>query len=650
MTGASEQNPNAGRRRGAARLRALLCSALGILLLSFAPLSGADHKVDEGDFNRMLHSYLLAETGSYAQAAAILIRLGVEYRDPQMLRDATDYAFRSDDMRTALKASREWAEVEDTALSSRMVAIALLRLSETESAIDVLSRSVRLFDLPPQGYLEIAGHALGEDPLHVAAQMERIYPASRQGADYHSSLSEFHEKRGDDARALAEAETAVRISRSPEREQRHVRLQLRAGENYEGAVETLRRLAQERQVTSQEAYSWLALVQLSAAAPIGYRMMAEVYGVDGAPAEDLYYVARMGLFANEHAAARQYAQAAVERHHGYIPAQFLLVFMNEHDDDPGAALAALDRIAAERGDPAEETATAYSYYRSSLTEQSGSRPNSSIPPTALRNYRAGTVFEDMGDPNRAMRTFARVRESDGHLHFYAQSSLARLQLSAGDRDRAFTTVHRLHAVYTDPDRRFIFNRDMATEAILSEAELIKMDQGLAEAIRFLEQALDADIDILPLLYQVAIYAEELEDLARAEQALRRSLSLEVGDMSGLDHFDAFNALGYLLADKNLKLEEAHGLIQRALEARPNDPNIIDSLGWVQYRQGKLGLALDTLIKAATHSMAAEIHAHLGEVYWTLGDRSSANAIWDRALYLHPDNEILLETIERLRAL
>jgi tetratricopeptide (TPR) repeat protein len=127
-----------------------------------------------------------------------------------------------------------------------------------------------------------------------------------------------------------------------------------------------------------------------------------------------------------------------------------------------------------------------------------------------------------------------------------------------------------------------------------------------------------------------------------EQLLRRVIRLKP------DFHAAYNALGYSLADRNLRLPEAKALIQKAVVFAPTDPFIRDSLGWVEFRLGNQAEALRLLESAFKARPDAEIAAHLGEVMWRMGQRERAQAIWEEGKQLNPDNETLLETIKRLR--
>jgi tetratricopeptide (TPR) repeat protein len=136
----------------------------------------------------------------------------------------------------------------------------------------------------------------------------------------------------------------------------------------------------------------------------------------------------------------------------------------------------------------------------------------------------------------------------------------------------------------------------------------------------------------------------MQRLEVVEADLRRLLELDP------DHADALNALGYSLADMTDRYAEALELIQRALAIKPDEGAILDSMGWVQYRLGNLGLALDYLRQAgAKLPEDPEVAAHLGEVLWALGQRDEARQVWEKAQAKAPDHPYLLRVISRHRA-
>lgn len=155
----------------------------------------------------------------------------------------------------------------------------------------------------------------------------------------------------------------------------------------------------------------------------------------------------------------------------------------------------------------------------------------------------------------------------------------------------------------------------------------------------LQQAHPADPDIT---YETALLAERVGELD-AMEALLRSVMVRHPD-----YHHAFNALGYALADRGERLDEARALIQHALQLAPNDPFITDSLGWVEFRQGNLPAALALLEQAYALRDDVEIATHLGEVHWAMGQRDRALILWRQAQQRDPDNAVLRATLQRLQ--
>ena len=149
-------------------------------------------------------------------------------------------------------------------------------------------------------------------------------------------------------------------------------------------------------------------------------------------------------------------------------------------------------------------------------------------------------------------------------------------------------------------------------------------------------------DDTDLLYEQAMVEEKLDRLPEMERLLRKVIALKP------DHPHAHNALGYSLADRGVRLPEARALIQRALELSPGDPFITDSLGWVEFRLGNKDEALRLLRQAYNARPDTEIAAHLGEVLWASGQRDEARRIWQDARGRDAGNEVLRETLARLK--
>ena len=145
-----------------------------------------------------------------------------------------------------------------------------------------------------------------------------------------------------------------------------------------------------------------------------------------------------------------------------------------------------------------------------------------------------------------------------------------------------------------------------------------------------------------LVYDQAMMAEKLGRLADMERLIRRVIQIKP------DYHNAYNALGYSFADRNVRLPEAKELIKKALEYVPADPYIQDSLGWVEFRLGNQAEAVRIFAIAFKAKPDAEIAAHYGEVLWSMGQRDKAIAIWREGQLLNPENETLVETLKRLK--
>ncbi len=198
----------------------------------------------------------------------------------------------------------------------------------------------------------------------------------------------------------------------------------------------------------------------------------------------------------------------------------------------------------------------------------------------------------------------------------------------------------------DEARRFLrlqaAGEAQATPFVIAEAQILRDAGKHSDAYDLLGQALAKSPDQAELLYDHALTAEKLDRFDVLESNLRKLIQMQP------KHAHAYNALGYSLADRNLRLDEAKTLIEKALELAPDDAAIVDSMGWVLYRMGDLKGAIQFLRRAFRGRQDGEIAAHLGEVLWMSGEREEASRIWDETLKNHPADEILLKTIQRLR--
>lgn len=178
--------------------------------------------------------------------------------------------------------------------------------------------------------------------------------------------------------------------------------------------------------------------------------------------------------------------------------------------------------------------------------------------------------------------------------------------------------------------------------LMAEISLLRDQKEYKSAYDLLSKAVAQFPAETELLYDQAMMAEKLGSLAEMERLLRQLVQIKP------DYHHAYNALGYSLAERNVRLPEAKQLIQKALEFAPADPFIQDSLGWVEFRLGNKAEAVRIFEIAYKAKPDAEIAAHYGEVMWSLGQRDKAIAVWKEGMLLNPENETLLETLKRLR--
>ena len=178
--------------------------------------------------------------------------------------------------------------------------------------------------------------------------------------------------------------------------------------------------------------------------------------------------------------------------------------------------------------------------------------------------------------------------------------------------------------------------------LTAEVQLLRDNKQFQTAYDLMAKAVAEHADDADLLYDQAMLAEKLDKMDDMERLLRKLIAIKP------DYHHAYNALGYSLAERNVRLPEARDLIRKALEFVPNDPFIADSLGWVEFRMGNNDEALRVLDGAFKAKPDAEIAAHLGEVLWSLGQRERATSIWKEGLQINSDNETLIATLKRLQ--
>jgi tetratricopeptide (TPR) repeat protein len=241
----------------------------------------------------------------------------------------------------------------------------------------------------------------------------------------------------------------------------------------------------------------------------------------------------------------------------------------------------------------------------------------------------GRIAEENNDPQAALLEYAKVGPGNDYLP--AQLRQADILMSNGRTDEA---EKRLAAAReTEPD--------YAIQLYLIQAETLSANNQGERAWKVLQKALLQYPDDLNLLYTRAMQAEKRNDLAQMEKDLRLIIKRDP------ENAMALNALGYTLSDRTTRYAEAKVLIEQAHKLNPEDPAVLDSLGWVNYRLGNLDEAERLLRMALERFPDQEVAAHLGEVLWANGKQREARQIWEKFLKEQPESPILRSTIKRL---
>jgi len=251
--------------------------------------------------------------------------------------------------------------------------------------------------------------------------------------------------------------------------------------------------------------------------------------------------------------------------------------------------------------------------------------------TSVAHYYLGRIAQQEGDCTKALRQYIKVGR--GEHRFDAELRAAGCMADLGRMDEARLHLDRMNARYDTPDAR--------TSIALTRARIERSAGNDDRALKVLGDAIESDPDNVDLLYAHALAASDMDQFELARDDLGKILDQEP------DNAQALNALGYMLANRNLDLARARSMIERALKQNPEDGATLDSMGWVLYRQGRLQQALGYLRRAYDADPGAEIGAHLGEVLWALGRQDEARSIWNEAREQEPDNAILNETVRRL---
>jgi tetratricopeptide (TPR) repeat protein len=242
------------------------------------------------------------------------------------------------------------------------------------------------------------------------------------------------------------------------------------------------------------------------------------------------------------------------------------------------------------------------------------------------------LAEDRGDIKAALAWLDKIQADDPQTQLSAKLRRAQLIGKQGDVDGATKLLASIKP--EDPAAQ--------VQVVMTEAEVLRNAGRMQDAFKLMEAATQRFPNNTDLLYDYALMAEKVGQLDVMEKALRTVIE------QAPDNQHAYNALGYSLAERNVRLPEALALIDKAQKMAPGDPFIMDSMGWVLFRMGNLKEAEAQLRKAYALRSDPEIAVHLGEVLWQQGRKADAQKLWREAKLKDPQNDALKSTLARLK--
>ena len=239
------------------------------------------------------------------------------------------------------------------------------------------------------------------------------------------------------------------------------------------------------------------------------------------------------------------------------------------------------------------------------------------------------IAEDQGQYDEAIAQLGKI--DDPALRYSAQMRQAVIRAKQGRVDESLTMI----------DAARPNDEDDQIQGILTKAQILRDADRIDDAVKALEAANQTQPDTVEIKYELAMLYERQGRYKDLETQLRQVIALDP------EHAHAYNALGYTLADRNERLPEALDLITQAMELLPDNPFILDSMGWVKFRMGDEQAAADYLSRAYAQQPEADIAAHWAEVLWDQGNRAKARELLQAGFKKDPKNATLLDTAKRL---
>lgn len=573
---------------------------------------------------RLLYEVLLSEMsfnrGNAEQATALMLSAARRTNDEGLFKRATEMAIRAHNGHAALEAASAWRNAHpESAKASQyelQVLIVLGRIGATEEPIK---------------------HFLSTLPEADQVAFITALPMLYQRAPSKSQAVQIVEQ------ALSATLTDPRLA--PAAWSTIGRMRLQAGDK--GGALTAATMGQTSDPTSE----WPPLLAL--------QLLAEGVG-DAEPIIQRYVAqgkARPDFRIN-------YARALVDQHRIADAHAELTRLINDNPDDPDAWLVQ-GALHADEGDASAAEAALTRYMTlAQAQEKARKRVQKQSPQGTPNNTPEDAPADTPDDASEESHTSELVRDITPGLD-QARMMLARIAEQRKHWDEA---EHLLNQIQS-PDqalavqvRKAVLQArqgrlDQALEILHNASEQTPDDARVKQSaeVQILQrfgrpqaayELLQAELAKTPeddtLIYETALAAERVNRLDEAEHLLRQLIARNPNGTAPL------NALGFTLADRNERLPEARMLLEKAAALASDDAYIQDSLGWLEFREGQLQKARQTLKTAFQLQPNPEIAAHLGEVLWTLNERDAARAIWRKGAQLDAEDETLLKTMRRFQ--
>ncbi|HSI59609.1 MAG TPA: tetratricopeptide repeat protein [Ideonella sp.] len=564
------------------------------------PASAPDNSsLDAPMFYQLLVGEMEAEAGRADNAFEVMLDAARRSRDPALFQRAIELAVKGRSGERALAGVRAWRST----------------LPESTEAIRTEVQLLVALDRPA----DVA------EPLRLLIQQ---VPAADRAAVI-AGVPRFFAEMADKPKALAAAEAALApyLDEATTRTAAHTalgRLALAAG-NPARALELLSRASAQDPAAPGPVLLALELMPSQPAA----EQVVQAYLARGdalAPVR-LAYVRTLDQRQRIGEAVAQLRLALAQQPElaqGWLSLGAYLVDLRE----PREAVTALNRFLA-LNSAAQPPATA-AHADPAKTDDGDDEPASAQNANDLAYELLANAYEQLGDDKATAQALAKIDSSRIDLAYLVRK--AGLMARQGQLKQARELV-RTGTARDDPTPR---------ARLLAEAQLLRDRKLWAEAYELLLGGVRQNPDDTVLMYELAMVAERLARYDDMEALLRRVITLKPDDQH------AHNALGYSLAERNIRLEEAKVLVQKAAALSPTDPFIADSLGWVEYKLGNRDEALRLLRQALAARPHVEVAAHLGEVLWSMGERDEALRVWREGRAREADNEVLRETLKRLK--